>query len=243
MTTPTPLAETIARADLEKVREMLDARSMPEPMTGCALWLGGSKPKGYGAIYLAGATRIAHRVSYEAHVGPIPDGLWVLHRCDTPACINPEHLFLGTVADNHRDMRAKGRQAVMLGEDGSNAKLRTADIPAIRSRTHAGESAASIARDYGVSKKAIVDIASGRTWTTVPMPTSRIYPTKRGGSNSQARLTESDVIAMREQRAAGSSLLRLAAQFGVSASLVSVTCRGSAWSHVGGPITKMEPVA
>jgi hypothetical protein len=91
---------------------------MPEPNTGCLLWLGKVGTDGYGLFKVGGKRRAAHRVSYEIHKGPIPPGLWVLHRCDTPACVNPEHLFLGTHADNMRDMVAKGR---MAGTGGINA--------------------------------------------------------------------------------------------------------------------------
>ena len=84
----------------------------PEPMTGCHLWIGGADPDGYGVISRQGRRgkqERAHRVAYELFVGPIPDGICVLHRCDTPACVNPEHLFLGTNLDNVRDRDAKGR--------------------------------------------------------------------------------------------------------------------------------------
>jgi HNH endonuclease len=81
-----------------------------EPITesGCWIWLG-AETKGYGTIKHNGATVSAHRVSYLLHRGPIPNGLWVLHRCDTPLCVNPEHLFLGTPLDNERDKISKGR--------------------------------------------------------------------------------------------------------------------------------------
>lgn len=66
-------------------------------------------PRGYGVIYFNGRQTYTHRVSYELHVGPIPDGLFILHRCDVPACVNPDHLFVGSAADNVADMMAKGR--------------------------------------------------------------------------------------------------------------------------------------
>ncbi len=84
-------------------------RSIPEPMSGCWLWLRARIPEGYGHIAVDGKNLGAHRVSYETFVGPIPDGLWVLHRCDTPPCINPRHLFLGTHKQNVADSAAKGR--------------------------------------------------------------------------------------------------------------------------------------
>lgn len=82
----------------------------PEPTTGCHLWTGGSKPPyGYGHFKAFGRTMKAHRFSWELHCGPIPEELCVLHRCDTPACVNPGHLFLGTQTVNMADRDAKGR--------------------------------------------------------------------------------------------------------------------------------------
>lgn len=90
--------------------------TIPEPNTGCLLWTGGAAPGGYGAFPIR--KRLpgdpvggrAHRVAWEMAHGPIPDGLFVCHRCDTPACVNVDHLFLGTPLDNMRDCIAKGRK-------------------------------------------------------------------------------------------------------------------------------------
>lgn len=90
------------------IRERLSASSVPEPNSGCLLWTG-RLSHGYGVMEIQCRRQRTHRVSYELAYGPIPSGLSVLHRCDTPACINPDHLFLGTIADNNHDMMAKGR--------------------------------------------------------------------------------------------------------------------------------------
>lgn len=81
----------------------------PEPNSGCHLWTAAVTGKGYGKITDKSAD-LAHRVAYILFVGPIPDGLCVLHKCDMPSCVNPDHLFLGTRADNLADMDRKGRR-------------------------------------------------------------------------------------------------------------------------------------
>lgn len=81
-------------------------------VSACWLWTGGKFKSGYGSIGRGGrgtGCARAHRVSYELNVGPIPPGLHVLHMCDTPACVNPRHLWVGTQQDNMADRKAKGR--------------------------------------------------------------------------------------------------------------------------------------
>lgn len=91
------------------LRDYILERSIPEPTTGCWLLSASVDRDGYGIASLRQIERKAHRLSYAAFVAPIPETLHALHRCDTPPCVNPDHLFLGTNADNVRDMHAKGR--------------------------------------------------------------------------------------------------------------------------------------
>ena len=92
-----------------EVIERLEAMSIPEPNLGCWLWLGEVHDSGYGRISLKGRMRFVHRVAYAAWVAPIPNGQRILHRCDQPTCINPEHLYAGSAGDNFTDMVRRGR--------------------------------------------------------------------------------------------------------------------------------------
>jgi len=95
------------------VAELIERTSIPEPNSGCWIWVAGVWRGRRGLLYgyasFQGRTRLAHRASYEAFKGPIPDGLCVCHACDNTLCVNPDHLWLGTQRDNMRDMTRKGR--------------------------------------------------------------------------------------------------------------------------------------
>lgn len=116
-------------------------------MSGCWLWTAAVVSR-YGMFRIGEKNRRAHRASWELLRGPIPAGLCVLHHCDNPLCVNPDHLFLGTAIDNVRDRDRKGRQARQRGEDCGAAKLTAVDVRAIRKRADDGETQASISRSY-----------------------------------------------------------------------------------------------
>lgn len=103
--------EGVYRAKYCCARCRLDFQSTLNAETGCIEWVGARQATGYGALNIRGKVVAAHRLSYELNVGPIPDGMFICHKCDNPPCVNPEHLFLGTNADNIEDMRKKGRAA------------------------------------------------------------------------------------------------------------------------------------
>ena len=145
------------------------SRAIPEPNTGCLLWEGAVDEKGYGRVGHQGKNRHAHRVSWALHHGIMPPQM-VLHRCDTPACINPDHLFLGNASDNMRDMFAKNRNWPGIhpkGEKHWRAKLTEVDVIAIRNRSNT-ESRFVLAREYNVNESNIRLIIQRKTWRHIP---------------------------------------------------------------------------
>lgn len=132
----------------------------PEPNSGCWLWLGAFDTGGYGHIGINRKMRIAHRVSYEMYKDKIPEGQNVCHSCDNRACVNPDHLFLGTHQENMADRNIKGRQS--KGSTHGPAKLTEAKVVEIRSAK--GVSQRALAAQYGVSRSAVVDILKGKNW-------------------------------------------------------------------------------
>lgn len=153
------------------LRERIESNSEPVPFAGCWLWLLSVDRDGYGRIgtgtFRNPRTERAHRVSYRAFVGDVPRGLHVLHRCDTPACVNPAHLFVGTDAENAEDRERKGRGRRLIGEASPHAKLTELDVRRIRSLLAAGVTHRRIAALFGVASARIGDIARGATWRHV----------------------------------------------------------------------------
>lgn len=127
---------------------------------GCVVWRrAGSTHK---AFNVRGGVVGVHRFAWEFYFGPVPEGLWVLHTCDNPPCVNPEHLFLGTHDDNMADRSAKGRAP--RGEGCRNARLTDALVREIRAST---EVSRVLAERLGVSGRAIRSARSGRSWKHV----------------------------------------------------------------------------
>jgi hypothetical protein len=181
---PLTLSDRVARFASKVDRSTRDS--------GCWLWLGAKNRQGYGSFNDCGKTTRAHRFAFFAHHGWWPK--CALHRCDNPSCVNPNHLWEGSIGDNNRDREQKGRgrqpsgdrnasrarperlargrkngahtkpHRVRRGSNHGMARLSESDIPEILSALRAGGSARAIAAQYGVTPPTVKSILNGRTW-------------------------------------------------------------------------------
>ncbi len=157
-----------------------------EKTADCWLWRGGLNENGYGVFRLNNRTVLSHRVAYELSNGTIPDGLLVCHHCDNPPCMRPDHLFIGTNADNVRDRVEKGRSAkggaakgekhwskthperIARGEKHGRAVLAEEEVRAIRSRYQTGViTQYRLAEEFGVRKGTISRVLRRESWAHV----------------------------------------------------------------------------
>jgi len=159
------------------LQERLEHFSIPEPNSGCMLWDGRRDWNGYGMVAWRGQVLMAHRAAFMCAHGPIPRGRVICHRCDVRACINPDHLFLGTHGDNMVDMRAKWRRANPDAPHG--IKLDAERVAAVR---RARGTQREIAARFGISQTQVSKIKLGRCWRRRrPIETTRppVSPSRR----------------------------------------------------------------
>lgn len=143
----------------------------PESLSGCWLWLGALNAAGYGTIKIANRTITAHRHALSLRLGrPLSDGECACHVCDVPACVNPRHLFVGTVAENNQDKVRKGRGRTALGVAQHCAKLSDDIVRTIFIRAAQGVSRRTLAAEYGVSRVLIGQVLTRKIWRHVARP-------------------------------------------------------------------------
>lgn len=135
----------------------------------CWIWTAYANEDGYGITSFRGRLMGAHRASWIIHYGDIPEDMRVLHHCDNPPCVNPEHLFLGTQLDNMRDCAAKGRirSGEKRGENNPISPLKNADVFEIRRLAMTGRTRIEIAKEFGVCRQSIDAIVNRETWTHI----------------------------------------------------------------------------
>lgn len=131
--------------------------------SACWMWRAATNCRGYGMFWVNGQMQLAHRIAWLLVHGVLPKGACVLHHCDNPSCVNPAHLFLGTIAENNQDMRVKGRHA--FGERHGRSRLKESDVIEIRRRhLSGGVTQSTLATEYGVAQGTISELVHGQTW-------------------------------------------------------------------------------
>lgn len=159
----------------KQLQKIVETRSVPIPECGCWLWTASSAKSGYGDFRL-GRHYLAHRASYEGFVGPIPQGMHVLHKCDVRLCVNPSHLFVGTNKENIDDSVKKGRRkgvtrkrpsGLTYKPQSKETRQRRWRIPIearenIKLVRNGGATLSETAEAFGVSKAAVSRIANGK---------------------------------------------------------------------------------
>lgn len=200
------------------IMERLLARSLLMP-TGC-IEFQGCRTKGYGQLNVDKSRKLAHRLAWEVWKGPVPDGLHVLHRCDNPPCLNVEHLFLGTDADNQKDKVEKGRQ--LRGESHLSSLLTQAAVTAIRRDYLPGiVRETHLASKYGVHVVTISDVLRNVTWKE-----SEVWWIQPPRHRKLTRAIASDIRVL---HAAGTTQANLARTYGIDGGQISRIVTRKAW--------------
>lgn len=207
----------------------------------CWNWTAAVNASGYGIIRQSSdgpTSTLAHRVSYELYIGPIPQGLLVCHSCDNRQCVNPEHLFLGTHADNSLDALSKGRtkQQGLVGESNKRAKLSEYQVRTIRelygSRVF---SLKQLGQQFGVGKHVIYQIVTNITWRHL-LPENERHTRPLGtrcNVTSNPQLTADEVRRIRELHATGKvTYVELGRLFGVAAHVIRQVVTRATWAAV-----------
>jgi uncharacterized protein YerC len=211
----------------EDMLEIFNSNYIVEPVSGCWLWVGALSASGYGHVSweVLGGYCKAHRLSWKLFRGPLTDNEQVLHSCDMPRCVNPDHLFKGNHQINMDDMVAKGRQ--QKGENHSLSKLTEAQAIAIINDTRTHD---KIAADYGVTRPMVGRVKDGKSWKHLDIyRTNRVVKEIKGENHGSAKLTEAQAIAiMKDTR----TYREIARNYNMSLTTVNNIKNGKRWKHL-----------
>ena len=242
---PTRPIPPLTEKDIERFWSRVDKTPGHGPNGSCWLWAGATHPFGYGHFGLAGSVYLAHRVAWAiAHYPPSVDAV-LRHHCDMPGCVRPSHLSPGTTQENVQDMMHRGRHRTpdQDGERGPRAKLTAKQVVAIR-RAYAqgGTTFATLGQAYRLTTGGIATIVHGGSWRLVGGPITpagtHLNGVPLGEAHGQSKLTDENVLQIRERYAAGGvTLVALGAAYGVTNVAVGAVVRGVTWQHVRGPRT------
>jgi hypothetical protein len=147
-----------------ELKDIYEDKYIPVTESGCWLWLLGLDSAGYGKCKIHGEMFGAHRVLWMMSNGAIPDGLFVLHKCDVTCCVNPSHLYLGTHQDNIADRERRNRGSKKDGERNPSSKLKEVDIMEILDLINAGVGHKEISVVFNVTQQTIYNVAIKKTW-------------------------------------------------------------------------------
>jgi hypothetical protein len=149
--------------------ERFHEKIIPVTESGCHIWIGSEARGGYGQIKIHGKKQLAHRVSYAMCNGEVPASLDVLHACDVPCCVNPDHLFLGSDSDNQKDSVRKGRAYFSNHPDRLQWKPRKLTVEQARAIALSRGPLSDTAKEFGISKCHVSSIRLRRVWANVSL--------------------------------------------------------------------------
>jgi len=197
---------------------------------GCWIWKLSKDKNGYGIFRGAVGDEMftkAHRFSYALHTGDLLIGMQALHTCDNPSCVNPDHLFSGTNADNMRDKVQKGRSRVPVGEQNGHAVLTRQQVRCILKDPRPYT---EIATQYNVAPSTIGSIKQRVSWQHIDEEVvTSVRIGQRGEDCYAAKITEEDVLAIRASNESGR---QLAAMYGVSPQSITDIRKRRSWKHI-----------
>ncbi len=192
----------------------------------CWTWYGGKDSAGYGSVMIKSTGDRAHRISWEyANNQKIPNDLLIRHQCDNKSCVNPQHLVLGTHADNNRDTRERNESYAMVGEDNPCSKLTEDKVRLIKIEYMDGASLSQLGKKYDVTSVTILNIIDGSSWNYVATDIEC-------NIRKNHKLTEEQVKHIRIERAEGMTNKELSKKYNVSVSTIKVIVSRRSWKHV-----------